>query len=253
MVVLTAERLTMRLKDRRNSGSQPFSRKKRLSTPSSPQSPIVFFIFPLRMKHPSSAVRLSALCAAVLTLVACKASLTDNAFRGRAEAHIRANINDISTRSPVVGGRFEVKDIEWIDDDTVRISFEDGHVALKGMVDVQMNDTNTVAVSRLRIENDKDDDADDDSDKDDDDKDDNDDEDDKDASAMSSSNKSSGASTSATSSGLSSGASVSSASSRAGAGVGEFCGGIAGIMCDSGLTCDYDGTYPDAGGTCVQG
>lgn len=32
---------------------------------------------------------------------------------------------------------------------------------------------------------------------------------------------------------------------------GEFCGGIAGIMCDAGLTCAYEGDYPDAGGTCV--
>ena len=33
---------------------------------------------------------------------------------------------------------------------------------------------------------------------------------------------------------------------------GEMCGGIAGIMCDTGLTCKYDGDYPDAGGTCVR-
>lgn len=32
---------------------------------------------------------------------------------------------------------------------------------------------------------------------------------------------------------------------------GEFCGGIAGIACADGLTCRYDGDYPDAGGTCV--
>lgn len=31
---------------------------------------------------------------------------------------------------------------------------------------------------------------------------------------------------------------------------GEFCGGIAGIMCCEGLTCHLDGTYPDAGGKC---
>lgn len=33
---------------------------------------------------------------------------------------------------------------------------------------------------------------------------------------------------------------------------GEFCGGIAGFQCDTGLTCNYEGDYPDAGGTCVQ-
>ena len=34
---------------------------------------------------------------------------------------------------------------------------------------------------------------------------------------------------------------------------GEFCGGIAGIMCCEGLTCQLEGTYPDAGGKCVKG
>ncbi|MBU4070143.1 MAG: hypothetical protein KJ646_04130 [Nanoarchaeota archaeon] len=33
----------------------------------------------------------------------------------------------------------------------------------------------------------------------------------------------------------------------------EFCGGIAGIKCCSGLTCEYDGDYPDAGGVCAKG
>ena len=41
-------------------------------------------------------------------------------------------------------------------------------------------------------------------------------------------------------------------SGRPQAAEGEFCGGIAGIMCGTGLTCRYDGTYPDAGGTCVR-
>jgi hypothetical protein len=32
-----------------------------------------------------------------------------------------------------------------------------------------------------------------------------------------------------------------------------FCGGIAGKMCPHGYICEYDGTYPDAGGKCVRG
>lgn len=33
---------------------------------------------------------------------------------------------------------------------------------------------------------------------------------------------------------------------------GEFCGGIAGVMCEAGLQCRLDGSYPDAGGVCVE-
>lgn len=32
----------------------------------------------------------------------------------------------------------------------------------------------------------------------------------------------------------------------------SFCGGLKGILCPSGYTCKPDGTYPDAGGTCVK-
>ena len=180
------------------------------------------------MKHSSRAVRVSALCAAVLTLVACKASLTDSAFKTRAEAHIRSNIGEISTRSPVLGGTFQVRTIEWVDDDTVRIVYDDGHIELIGTADVRVNDDNAaVIVSRFRIVTDNDDDD------------------------TSSTSSRSGASKSSFQRSDSS-SSTSSVSSRSGAGAGEFCGGIAGIMCDSGLTCDYDGTYPDAGGTCVE-
>lgn len=31
-----------------------------------------------------------------------------------------------------------------------------------------------------------------------------------------------------------------------------FCGGIAGVICPVGYTCQYDGNYPDASGTCVK-
>ena len=33
---------------------------------------------------------------------------------------------------------------------------------------------------------------------------------------------------------------------------GESCGGIAGIRCPEGFECEYDGSYPDAGGTCAK-
>lgn len=33
---------------------------------------------------------------------------------------------------------------------------------------------------------------------------------------------------------------------------GEFCGGIANIQCCSGLLCELEGTYPDAGGKCIK-
>ena len=49
-----------------------------------------------------------------------------------------------------------------------------------------------------------------------------------------------------------SGSAVSSVAARPRAKEGEACGGIAGIQCDPGLICLYDGAYPDAGGTCSK-
>lgn len=40
--------------------------------------------------------------------------------------------------------------------------------------------------------------------------------------------------------------------SSASAKEGEMCGGIAGIICDSGLSCKMAGDYPDASGICVK-
>ncbi len=33
---------------------------------------------------------------------------------------------------------------------------------------------------------------------------------------------------------------------------GAFCGGLAGIACQAGYECKFDGNYPDAGGKCVK-
>ena len=35
-------------------------------------------------------------------------------------------------------------------------------------------------------------------------------------------------------------------------GEGQFCGGIAGILCPEGYYCKYEGSYPDASGVCIK-
>ncbi|KAJ1537205.1 Vam6/Vps39-like protein, partial [Nowakowskiella sp. JEL0078] len=47
-------------------------------------------------------------------------------------------------------------------------------------------------------------------------------------------------------------AACASAASVPTAGLGEFCGGIIPIRCSANLECKLDGSYPDAGGICVQ-
>lgn len=67
-------------------------------------------------------------------LTACSPRV-DN--RAAAEAYIRAHVSELSPTPAVLGGTFYVTDIEWEDDDTAVVSYEDGHVALRGRTEIR--------------------------------------------------------------------------------------------------------------------
>jgi hypothetical protein len=92
--------------------------------------------------------RLAALFAATLAIAACTA---DTSFRGRVESYIAQNIADLSPRTATYGD-FTVSDIEWVDDDTVRIRYaDDADIELTGIADVT-DDNGTVLVRNFRID-----------------------------------------------------------------------------------------------------
>ncbi len=190
---------------------------------------------------------------ALILLSACN---TANAkLQTDGETYIRANISDLSTIGASLGGSFRVTDIEWFDDDTAIVTYEDGHMQFKGRADVSMDSDGVVTATRIRLEPGEGGSSSQSSDA---------------MNTLSSSassvmngssssassvkNSSSSSLSSSHSMGHASSSSVSSsaASARARAKLGEFCGGIAGFLCEDGLTCQYEGTYPDAGGTCVR-
>ncbi len=177
----------------------------------------------------------------LLMLSACTPTYEDNeaAFRSNAEAYFRANISSLSPRTPTLGGTYRVTKVEWEDDDTALVTYEDGHVQLRARADVTEDDNDMIVVGRFRLDT---------------------------GSMSSASMSSTSSSTSIDSSHSSSAKSTPAASSlpsaasqgqstatsaKARAKLGEFCGGIAGVQCEPGLDCQYEGSYPDAGGTCV--
>jgi hypothetical protein len=203
---------------------------------------------------------------AITLLSGCNGQTAQLRLQGDAEAYIRQHIADLSPSSAEVGGTFQVSEIEWVDDDTALVTYDDGHIEIRGHTDVREVNGRIVATTIVR-----DDDGADDGDNN--------------SSVMmvssaigslSSSARSVSASVQASASmstsvsvstnasasistSVSTNASVStsvstntSTSVRTGAGLGEFCGGIAALPCSAGYTCKLDGTYPDAGGTCVQ-
>ncbi len=122
---------------------------------------------------------------AVFALASCTA---DTSLRSRAEAFIDANISELSTRSATLGGTFRVTDVEWVDDNTVLVSYEDGHIALKGRAKVVSGQNGKVLVTNFRIANDRnDDDENEDEDEEEEDEDENEDEDDSEESSSSTS------------------------------------------------------------------
>lgn len=180
-------------------------------------------------------------------------------FRNR----LSALMNDNDRVSSVVCGNgiptsFDVSsDVRMTGDDTATVTVTQ-HFAT-GDVPVQVNlvrngsaNSNAWFIDEVNCPND---DSNDDSNDDgsDDDSDDDDSDDNSSSSSISSSLSSSASTTSSSSSSSSSHSSLSSSSSseREKAGKGQFCGGIAGIQCANGLTCEYEGSYPDAGGTCI--
>lgn len=91
---------------------------------------------------------LGLLCLALITLTSCTTS-TDAHAEG--EAYIRANIAELSPRSAVLGGSFYVTEIMWEDEDTALVTYEDGHIQLRGRTDVSLNN-GVVTATRIRID-----------------------------------------------------------------------------------------------------
>lgn len=156
---------------------------------------------------------------AIAAVLAGCAPSTEAQMQTEADAYLRSNIETLSPRASTLGGHFIVSDITWVDSDTARVTYADGHMQYVGTTDIRTDGNGVVSVTTIHLE----------------------------GGQNSSSASMDGSSSSAMSDGSSS-----SSFSRAKAQKSEFCGGIVGIQCDTGLTCDYAGTYPDAGGTCVQ-
>lgn len=147
----------------------------------------------------------------LLVLTACSAASAEN--QTAADAYIRANVSELSPTPAVLGGTFMVTDIEWEDEDTAIVSYEDGHIALQGRTDIVVGDDGVTVTEFVIVEDNG---------------------------------------YEASSSAITASGSVSSVAERPRSAEGETCGGIAGIQCDFGLICIYDGAYPDAAGICSK-
>lgn len=56
------------------------------------------------------------------------------------EEFLNKNISDISPEKEVLGGKFYLTNIEWVNEQTAIIDYEDGHVALRAEVKLSFTD-----------------------------------------------------------------------------------------------------------------
>lgn len=87
----------------------------------------------------------------LVVLTACSASAKKQTA---ADAYIRANVAELSPTPAVLGGTFQVTDVEWEDEDTAIVSYEDGHIALKGRTDIVVGDDGVTVTEFVIVEDD---------------------------------------------------------------------------------------------------
>lgn len=68
------------------------------------------------------------------------------------EEFLRSNISDISPEKEVLGGKFYLTNIEWVNDQTAIIEYEDGHIALKAEAELAFTDETKSQVQVERFE-----------------------------------------------------------------------------------------------------
>jgi len=84
-------------------------------------------------------------------LAACSFASRNPDRKAEAETYIRSHITELSPEPAVLGGTFFVTDIQWEGEDTALVSYEDGHIALRGRTTIREND-GTVTTSPIVLE-----------------------------------------------------------------------------------------------------
>ena len=69
------------------------------------------------------------------------------------ENYLRENISDLSPQKEVLGGKFYINKIDWVEDNLGFVEYEDGHILLKASFDYKINTSNQNNDYSLIIEN----------------------------------------------------------------------------------------------------
>ncbi len=65
--------------------------------------------------------------------------------------YLEENISDISTEKEVLGGKFYITSLDFLDGNNAVIEYEDGHIALKAGINFQYIDENNITINKFEI------------------------------------------------------------------------------------------------------
>ncbi len=65
--------------------------------------------------------------------------------------YLEENISDISTEKEVLGGKFYITSLDFLDGNNAVIEYEDGHIALKAEINFQYIDENNITINKFEI------------------------------------------------------------------------------------------------------
>lgn len=65
--------------------------------------------------------------------------------------YLEENISDISTEKEVLGGKFYITSLDFLDGNNAILEYEDGHIALKAEINFQYIDENNITINKFEI------------------------------------------------------------------------------------------------------
>lgn len=65
--------------------------------------------------------------------------------------YLEENISNISTEKEVLGGKFYITSLDFLDGNNAIIEYEDGHIALKAKINFQYVDENNITINKFEI------------------------------------------------------------------------------------------------------
>lgn len=65
--------------------------------------------------------------------------------------YLEENISDISTEKEVLGGKFYITSLDFLDGNNAILEYEDGHIALKAEINFQYVDENNITINKFEI------------------------------------------------------------------------------------------------------